>query len=78
MAIDTAEKRRAVAVISHYFAGPGVTPNATKDIEWRQEVGWGYPGISAAIIVVLAAFQMKISEGPSISNWAVHTMRLGR
>lgn len=44
--IDTAEKRRAVAVLGFYFGGPGVTPNAAKDVEWRQEVAWGYPGIS--------------------------------
>ena len=25
----------------------GVTPNSGKDQEWRQEVGWGYPGILA-------------------------------
>ena len=45
MAIDTREKRQAAAVISHYFMGPNVTPNATPDVEWRQEAAWGYPGI---------------------------------
>ena len=49
MAIDTREKRQAVAALSGkpYF-GPGVTSNASPDQEWRQEVGWGYPGILAA------------------------------
>lgn len=47
MAIDTREKRQAAAVISHYFMGPNVTPNAAKDQEWRQEAAWGYPGILA-------------------------------
>ncbi len=48
MAIDTAERRRAVAALSgaHSF-GPGVTPNSSKDAEWRQEAGYGYPGIAA-------------------------------
>lgn len=45
MAIDTREKRQAIAAIP---IGPAsVTPNATKDAEWRQEVGWSYPGIAA-------------------------------
>jgi hypothetical protein len=48
MAIDTAERRRAVAALSgaHWF-GPGVTPDTAKDGEWRQQVAFGYPGISA-------------------------------
>jgi hypothetical protein len=45
VAIDTAEKRRAVAGIS---VGWGITPNVAKDQQWRQEVGWSYPGILAA------------------------------
>ena len=46
MAIDSAEKRRSLASISLIFMGPGVTPNASKDVEWRQEAGFGYPGIT--------------------------------
>lgn len=46
MAIDTAEKRRAVAHIARRWSGAGVTPNASKDVEWRQEAGRGYPGIA--------------------------------
>lgn len=46
MAIDTAEKRRSVSGVLGYFSGgPGVTPNAAKDQEWRQEAGYGYSGI---------------------------------
>ena len=26
--------------------GPGVTPNGSKDQEWRQQAGWGYSGIA--------------------------------
>ena len=56
MAIDTAERRRAVAALSgaHSF-GPGVTPNAAQDTEWRQQAGWGYSGIlpSGAVVSVV-------------------------
>lgn len=45
MAIDNAEKRRSVANIPW---GPGVTPNVSKDAEWRQQVPGGYSGIAAA------------------------------
>lgn len=44
MAIDTADKRRNVAAIIPLFT-PGVTPNAAKDVVWRQRSGWGYGGI---------------------------------
>lgn len=47
MAIDSAEKRKSVSgTIMHPF-GPGVTPNASKDAEWRQQVLWSYSGIAA-------------------------------
>jgi hypothetical protein len=42
VAIDTAEKRRAVAWISIWIL-PGVTPNVAQDEEWRGEAGHGYP-----------------------------------
>src|SRR5687767_15295032 len=45
MAIDTAEKRKSISGIP--FLIPGVTPNASKDQEWRQESGWSYSGILA-------------------------------
>lgn len=45
MAIDTAEKRKSIAGLHLYAGGPGVTNNATKDQEWRQEVGYLYSGI---------------------------------
>lgn len=46
MAIDTAEKRRSVSGL--LIVAPGVTPNTSKDAEWRQEAGFGYPGISTS------------------------------
>ena len=46
MAIDTAEKRKSLSGIQ-WTLMPGVTPNAAKDQEWRQQAGWGYSGILA-------------------------------
>jgi hypothetical protein len=46
MAIDTAEKRKSISGIP--FLLPGVTPNSSKDQEWRQEVAYSYSGILAA------------------------------
>jgi hypothetical protein len=45
MAIDNAEKRRSVAGIT---VGWGITPNASKDDQWRQQVAWNYSGIDSA------------------------------
>ncbi len=47
MAIDTAEKRKSAAGVGFWVVGPGVTPNASRDAEWRQQAGWGYSGIAA-------------------------------
>ena len=52
MAIDSAEKRRSAAGVGFWVFGPGVTPNASKDAEWRQQAGWGYSGIAAAAPVI--------------------------
>lgn len=51
MAIDTAEKRKSISGISLPFFAPGVTPNASKDQEWRQESAWSYSGILAGGLV---------------------------
>ena len=64
MAIDDAEKRRSVAGIP-FWVGLGVTPNASKDQEWRQQSGWGYSGILAGG----AAPEVVISDrGPYLVN----------
>lgn len=47
MAIDTAEKRKAVAAIALAYLYPSVTPNASPDAEWRQQVAHSYSGIAA-------------------------------
>lgn len=54
MAINTAEKRKSISGI--WGLMPGVTPNAAKDGEWRQESGWSYSGIvlSAPAVAVFA------------------------
>lgn len=46
MAIDTAQDRRSVAGVHLQPAGPGVTPDATPGLEWRQEAGYGYSGVA--------------------------------
>ena len=46
MAIDTREKRQSVVGIS-FYCNVGVTPNLAKDLQWRAEVAWGYPGLFA-------------------------------
>jgi hypothetical protein len=53
VAIDNAEKRKNVAAIGYWLFGPGVTPNSSKDAEWRQQAGWGYSGIAASVITAV-------------------------
>lgn len=55
MAIDSAEKRRSISGIIIPML-PGVTPNASKDAEWRQEAGWSYSGIAAAAAGIVYVF----------------------
>ncbi len=45
MAIDDAEKRKCASGVQVTLM-PGVTNNASKDVEWRQQSGWGYSGIA--------------------------------
>lgn len=52
MAIDTAERRRSVSGVPFSVLGPGVTPSAAKDGEWRQQVAWSYSGILAGDEVI--------------------------
>ena len=66
MAIDTAEKRRSVAGIAGFPMGPAVTPNASPDQEWRQEVAWSYSGILAdlpPVVVVSDTFPSGFTLG---------------
>lgn len=62
MAIDTAERRKAAGAIAGFVYGqaPGVTPNATPDFEWRNEVAWNYPGIVSAYAALPGAANESI------------------
>lgn len=51
MAINNAEKRKSASGIQVSLIA-GVTPNSSKDQEWRQQSGWGYSGIVTAAISV--------------------------
>lgn len=53
MAIDSAEKRRSAAGVAFLPLGPGVTPNASKDVEWRQQSAWSYSGIAPTQSIAL-------------------------
>lgn len=60
MAIDTTEKRRAVSGIGGVPLIPGVTPNASKDVGWRQQAGWSYSGVE--VVLIAAKFVSCIVE----------------
>lgn len=49
--IDTAEKRRSASSVGWAIVPPGVTANALKDAEWRQQSGWGYSGIAVGSVL---------------------------
>ncbi len=64
MAIDNREKRQSAGSAGMVFMLPGVTPNTSKDGEWRQQAGWGYSGILVAVAIlaigeVTATFTVK-------------------
>lgn len=46
MALDNAEKRRSAGHVARLWSGAGVTPNAAKDAEWRQEAIRIYSGFA--------------------------------
>lgn len=48
MALDTAAKRRSAIGVSYHYYSPGVTPDATPGVEWRQQSGHGLSSIAAA------------------------------
>lgn len=56
MAIDTRERRQAVSSLKRRRTAT-VTPSASPGQAWRQEVGWGYPGILADAPVAAATVQ---------------------
>jgi len=64
MAIDTAEKRKSISGLRNIY--PGVTPNASKDQEWRQEAGWKYSGIlatsSSVVVAVVSLGELSVLQ----------------
>ena len=59
MAIDTAEKRRSAASFRRL---PGVTPNASKDQEWRQQAARRYSGVLAGEAEVIGTLVDRWSD----------------
>jgi hypothetical protein len=48
MSIDSAEKRRSAIGAFLMPINPTVTPNSSKDSEWRAEALWLYSGVAPA------------------------------
>jgi len=63
MAIDTAEKRASTIAINLYSMGPSVTPNSSKDQEWREQAGYGYSGIAATDVIAVTFIPRIIVVG---------------
>ncbi len=68
MAIDNAEKRRSAAGVGFFIVGPGVTPNASKDAEWRLQAGWGYSGIALGAPLAAIAREMHRALANNLSR----------
>lgn len=68
MAIDTAEKRKSISGIVIPLI-PGVTPNAGKDAEWRQEAGWSYSGIAATGPSVGQPYTSRVQYVQGMRTW---------
>lgn len=73
MAIDDREKRQSISAIPVLI--PGVTPNAGKDQQWRQESARSYSGIAATVttgggmpIISSAGIHSAIFHGMVISG----------
>lgn len=87
MAIDDREKRQSASGIQTTLIA-GVTNNAGKDQEWRQQSGWSYSGILAGVITVLeqvkfvfgAIAQSKLASvvkaDPSLASVAIRQSTL--
>lgn len=69
MPIDTAAKRRSAAGVFFIPLGPGVTPNASKPVSWRQQAAWSYSGIVALHIdTVTVPITGTVSIRPSVTG----------
>lgn len=59
MAVDTRERRQSVASLGLPWMGANVTP-APIDVEWHQESGYSYPGITPS-------GSSPVTSGPSFT-----------
>ena len=80
MAIDTHEKRRSIAGLLNIH--PGILPNASKDVEWRQAAGYSYMGFAGdleppVIIVVSKSFLRKKGKLVAIRRTARTSLSVG-
>ncbi len=74
--IDTAEKRKSISGIGGVTLIPGVTPNATMGVAWRQESGWSYSGLTPLppsfhippLVIASPDFQQTVTAGPNFKK----------
>ena len=45
MAIDNPKDRKSAAGMYHVGSGPGMTPDATQDEQWRRDSGYSWSGL---------------------------------
>jgi hypothetical protein len=64
LAIDTAEKRRSISGIP--LLSPGVTPNASKDAEWRRESAWGYYLVTVIPVYTITEEPLDLAASPGL------------
>ena len=62
MAIDSAEKRRSILGLMIRVPGIGVTPDSSRDQEWRQEVAGLYSGILVSAPSVVSAYMVSVVQ----------------
>ena len=78
MAIDTAEKRKSVAGIGLPCYGPGVSVNVSHDLEWRQQVGYGYSGIATGTGLTVAQQMDWRFSPPDVARGRRPNVRTGQ
>lgn len=61
--IDTAAKRRSAAGTPFLPLGPGVTPDASKPVAWRQQAAWGYSGVAAGAPPLTGSGAVRATAG---------------
>lgn len=69
MAIDSAPKRRSASGVAFLPLTPGVTPNAARDVDWRQQAAWSYSGVPVS---------GEAPPQPGASEWLLRARRRAR